>query len=111
MYFEVPIICAVLRWIKPFEASWERSGRTVNEVLLEIRHRARLEEPGSQATLLAELALAAAVGKVPRHAKGTIARFFAEVKSDTETGTAPLDTARQLLEAAWGTLSAEDSNS
>ena len=104
VYFEVPIVCAVLRWIRPYEASWERSGRTVHDVLLEIWHRARFEEPGSRATLLAELALAAAAGKIPLHAKATIGRFFDDIESDGETDTAPLDTARQLLEAAWGPL-------
>ena len=104
VYFEVPIICAVLRWIRPFEAFWERPGRTVDDVLLEIWHRAAFEEPGSRATLLAELALAAAAGKIPIHAKNTIAQFFADIESDTETDTAPLETVKQLLEAAWGTL-------
>lgn len=104
VYFEVPIICAVLRWIRPFEACWERQGRTVDDVLLEIWHRAAFEEPGSRATLLAELALAAAAGKIPPHAKDTIAQFFADIESDPETDTAPLETAKQLLEAAWGTL-------
>ena len=104
VYFEVPIVCAVLRWIRPYEASWERSGRTVHDVLLEIWYRARFEEPGSRATLLAELALAAAAGKIPPHAKATIARFFVDIESDEETDTAPLDTARHLLEAAWGPL-------
>ena len=104
VYFEVPIICAVLRWIRPFEAFWERPGRTVDDVLLEIWHRAAFEEPGSRATLLAELALAAAAGKIPLHAKNTIAQFFADIESDTETDTAPLETVKQLLEAAWGTL-------
>ncbi len=108
VYFEVPIICAVLRWIRPFEACWERPGRTVDDVLLEIWHRAAFEEPGSQATLLAELALAAAAGKIPLHAKNTIAQFFADIESDTETDTAPLETAKQLLEAAWGTLPNEE---
>ena len=109
VYFEVPIICAVLRWIRPFEACWERPGRTVHDVLLEIWHRARLEEPGSQATLLAELALAAAAGKIPRHAKATIAGFFDDLGGDEEAATAPVDTARQLLEAAWGPLSDSES--
>ena len=104
VYFEVPIICAVLRWIRPFEASWERSGRTVEDVLLEIWDRARLEEPGSRDTLLAELALAAAAGKIPRHAKNTIARFYADIESDAAADTGPLETAKQLLEAAWGIL-------
>ena len=104
VYFEVPIICAVLRWIRPFEASWERRGRTVDEVLLEIWHRTAFEEPGSQATLLAELALAAAAGKIPPHAKNTIARFFAEIEGTTEIDMAPLETAKQLLEAAWNPL-------
>ena len=104
VYFEVPIVCAVLRWIRPYEASWERQGRTVQDVLLEIWHRTRFEEPGSRATLLAELALAAAAGKIPRHAKATIARFFVDIESDEETDTAPLHAARQLLEAAWGPL-------
>ena len=107
VYFEVPIICAVLRWIRPFEACWERADRTVHDVLLEIWHRAQFEEPGSRATLLAELALAAAAGKIPRHAKTTIARFFRCIAVDEGTDTAPLDTARQLLEAAWGPLSDE----
>ena len=104
VYFEVPIICAVLRWIRPFEASWERTGRTVHDVLLEIWHRAHFEQPGSQATLLAELALAAAAGKIPRHAKTTIAQFFDYIEGDEVADTAPIDTARQLLEAAWGPL-------
>ena len=110
VYFEVPIICAVLRWIRPFEASWERSGRTVDDVLSDIWHRTKFEEPGSRTTLLAELALAAAVGKVPRHAKNTIAQFFADIEEYTDTDTAPLETAKQLLEAAWGTLPAVDSS-
>lgn len=104
VYFEVPIICAVLRWIRPFEACWERPGRTVDDVLLEIWHRSAFEEPGSRGTLLAELALAAAAGKIPLHAKSTIAQFFADIEGDTETDTAPLETAKQLLEAAWGAL-------
>lgn len=104
VYFEVPIICAVLRWIRPFEASWERSGRTVEDVLLEIWHRASFEEPGSRATLLAELALAAAVGKIPRNAKNTIAQFYVDIESDAAADTGPLETAKQLLETAWGTL-------
>ena len=104
VYFEVPILCAVLRWIRPDEASWERPGRTVHDVLERIWRRAKFEEPGSRATLLAELALAAAAGKIPRHAKPTIARFFSAIRDYEDTDAAPLDTARQLVEAAWGPL-------
>ena len=104
VYFEVPILCAVLRWIRPDEASWERPGRTVHDVLTRIWRRAKFEEHGSRATLLAELALAAAAGKIPRHAKPTIARFFDAIEGYEDTDAAPLNTARQLVEAAWGPL-------
>ena len=109
VYFEVPILCSVLRWIRPFEAFWEYQGAPVQDVLRDMWHKASFEEPGSRETLLAELALAAAAGKVPRHAKATIRDFFIQVADDGGAiDGAPLDVAKQLLEAAWGPLADHD---
>ena len=105
VYFEVPILCAVLRWIRPFEAFWEYPGRPVRDVLLEMWRKAEFEEPGSQETLLAELSLAAASGKLPRDAKETLFELFSRLpdsESEHEIDWAPLEVARQLVESAWG---------
>ena len=103
VYFEVPILSAVLRWIRPYEAFWEYPGRPVREVLLDIWQKTRFEEPGSQHTLLAELALAAAASKLPLSAKATIGEFFRELFAKADSADMrPLEVAKQLIEAAWG---------
>ena len=108
VYFEVPILSAVLRWIRPFEAFWEYRGLPVQNVLRDLWEKTNFEEPGSRQTLLAELALAAAAGKIPRGAKNTIREFFTQVVADGGAiDRAPLDVAKQLLEAAWGPLSGD----
>ena len=112
VYFEVPILCAVLRWIRPFEAFWEYPGRPVRDVLLEVWRKAKFEEPGSRETLLAELALAAASGKLPHNAKETIFELFSALSdSEFESGIdrAPLEFSRQLVETAWGVSDKTDS--
>ena len=111
VYFEVPILSAVLRWIRPFEAFWEYPGRPVREVLLDIWQKTRFEQPGSQHTLLAELALAAAASKLPLSAKETIGAFFAELfAEDDAVDLRPLEVAKQLIEAAWGPFGATSSS-
>ena len=105
VYFEVPILSAVLRWIRPYEAFWEYRGLPVQDVLRDLWAKTNFEEPGSRETLLAELALAAAAGKIPRRAKDTIGGFFKQVVADDGLlDAAPLDVANQLLESAWGPL-------
>ncbi|WP_419837051.1 hypothetical protein [Candidatus Poriferisodalis sp.] len=109
VYFEVPILSAVLRWIRPFEAFWEYRGLSVRDVLRDLWAKTDFEEPGSRETLLAELALAAAAGKIPKRAKDTIEEFFEQVADDDGALDAvPLDVAKQLLEAAWGPLKDRD---
>ena len=103
VYFEVPIICAVLRWLRPFEAFWEYDGRTAEDGLREMWHQSAFEEEGSRGTLLAELLLAAASGKIPRHCYPVLKDFFAEIENSGEMyDAAALEIGRQLVEAAWG---------
>lgn len=109
VYFEVPILSAVLRWIRPHEAFWEYRGLSVQDVLRDLWEKTNFEEPGSRETLLAELAVAAAAGKIPRRAKDTIEDFFRQVAEGGDVfDEAPLETARQLMEAAWGPPNAHD---
>lgn len=109
VYFEVPILSAVLRWIRPHEAFWEYRGLPVQDVLRDLWEKTNFEEPGSRETLLAELAVAAAAGKIPRRAKDTIEDFFRQVAEGGDVfDEAPLETARQLMEAAWGPPNAPD---
>lgn len=109
VYFEVPILSAVLRWIRPHEAFWEYRGLQVQDVLRDLWAKTNFEEPGSRETLLAELALAAAADKIPRGAKATIGGFFKQVADEGDVfDEAPLDIAKQLLEAAWGPLEDRD---
>lgn len=103
VYFEVPILAAVLRWIRPFEAFWEHPGRPVRDVLLDIWSKARFEEPGSRETLLAELGLAAAACKLPLSARETIYELFDQVAEDcSDVYRASLEVVEQLVQAAWG---------
>ena len=109
VYFEVPILSAVLRWIRPHEAFWRYRGLPVQDVLRDLWAKTDFEEPGSRETLLAELALAAAAGKIPQQAKDTIGDFLKQVISDGSASDAsPLDVATQLLESAWGPLVERD---
>lgn len=109
VYFEVPILSAVLRWIRPHEAFWEYRDLPVQDVLRDLWAKTNFEEPGSRETLLAELALAAAAGKIPRRAKETIGDFFKQVAAESDVSDeAPLHVAKQFLEAAWGSLEASD---
>lgn len=103
VYFEVPILAAVLRWLRPFEAFWEREDRSAEDSLREVWHQASFEQPGSRSLLLAELFLAAAAGKVPRHTYPLLRVFLEELEgSDEDYDPAPVEVTRQLLEAAWG---------
>lgn len=110
VYFEVPILSAVLRWIRPHEAFWEYRGLPVQDVLRDLWAKTDFEEPGSRETLLAELALAAAADKLPKRAKETIEDFFKQVaEDDVVFDPTPLDVAKHFLEAAWGPLKVPDS--
>lgn len=112
VYFEVPILSAVLRWIRPHEAFWEYRGLPVQDVLRDLWAKTDFEEPGSRETLLAELALAAAAHKIPRRAKDTIESFFKQVVEEGGVSdAAPLDVAKHFLEAAWGPLNEPDDQS
>jgi len=102
VYFEVPILSAVLRWIRPFEAFWEHPGKPVRDVLIDMWSKASFEEPGSRETLLAELGLAAAASKLPCSAKDTLYEFYEQVSQSTDGGHAALEVTRQLVESAWG---------
>jgi hypothetical protein len=101
VYFEVPIICAVLRWIRPYEAFWEYEGRPAEDVLREIWHQAGFEESGSRSMLLAELCLAAAASKLPRHTYPMLVQFREELAS-SDAITPAIEVSWQLLIAAWG---------
>lgn len=103
VYFEVPIICAVLRWLRPFETFWEYQGRSAEDGLKEVWHQSAFEEEGSRGLLLAELLLAAASSKLPSHTYGVLAAFLAELEASGEAyDPAPIEVCRQLVEAAWG---------
>lgn len=102
VYFEVPILCAVLRWIRPAEAFWDYRGKPIRDVLLDMWHKAQFEEAGSRETLVAELALAAAAGKIPPTAKATLHELIARLPDDDSVDQRPLRLAQQLLHAAWG---------
>lgn len=106
VYFEVPILCAVLRWIRPAEAYWDYRDKPVRDVLLDMWHKAQFEEPGSRETLIAELALAAAAGKIPASAKDTLHDLIARLPADGSVDRRPVDLAERLLNAAWGPLEA-----
>jgi len=101
VYFEVPIISAVLRWLRPYEAFWEYDGRSAEDVLKEIWHQASFEEDGFRTMLLAELCIAAAASKLPRHTYPVIRGFWDDLESERLLSPA-LEIGRQLLEAAWG---------
>jgi hypothetical protein len=104
VYFEVPIICAVLRWLRPYEAFWEYQGRSAEDGLKEIWHQSAFEEEGNRAMLLAELLLAAASGKLPRHTYGVLAGFLVDLETSGEAyDPSPIEIGRQLVVAAWGT--------
>lgn len=101
VYFEVPILCAVLRWIRPAEAFWDYRGKPIQDVLLDMWHKAQFEEPGSRETLIAELALAAAAGKIPPSAEETLHQLVARLPDDATTDRRPLELAMRLLQVAW----------
>ena len=107
VYFEVPIIAAVLRWIKPFEAFWEYDGRPAEEVLREVWHQAEFGDEGGREMLLAELFLAAAASKLPRHTYDVIAGFWRSLETAGRV-TPGMDVYKQLLEEAWGPMPATD---
>jgi hypothetical protein len=109
VYFETPIVAAVLRWIRPSEAFWEYSGRSTEDVILEMWHRASFEVAGSQTTLLAELLVAAASGKVPRHAEAVLRDLAADLRSRVSLEEfAPVEVGLQMIETAWPTVERSD---
>ena len=101
VYFEVPILSAVLRWLRPFEASWEHVDHPAEDVLRDLWHKTKFEEPGSRETLLAELALAAAVGKLPRHTQPVIEEFAGDLGQEVDVANGALGAALALMAAAW----------
>ena len=69
-YYDPLIICSVLRWLQPEECWWGRGASSAEQVIRELclGHRDSDEE----SLILAELLLAAAMGKVPKGAVRTV---------------------------------------
>ena len=112
VYFEVPILCAMLRWIQPDEAYWGDPDLPLGELLTRIWRRAKYEEEGNREMLLAELALAAAAGKIPSDAKEALTGFYQEMtvgsSADGTDDVALLAVTKHLLELAWGPFEEEE---
>lgn len=103
VYFEAPIVSAVLRWLRPFEAFWEYEQRPAEDTLRELWHQTTFEDPGSRGLLLCELLLAAAAGKLPRKTYPVIREMARDLQaSDDPYCAEALEVGQQLVIAAWG---------
>lgn len=103
VYFEAPIVSAVLRWLRPFEAFWEYDQRPAEDALRELWHQTTFEDPGSRGLLLCELLLAAAASKLPKKTYPVIREMVRDLQaSDDPYCVEALEVGQQLVVAAWG---------
>ncbi len=107
-YYDPLIVCSVLRWLQPEECWWGRGASSAAQVIRELclSHRDSDEEP----LILAELLLAAAMGKVPKGAVGTVVDQAEEYLARRQGGDrdeddiAALKLGLQLIDREFRTL-------